>query len=583
MKKIFGILIFSSLVFSGEPDPRLLVHVLNYIAVDYAGAVSPQGEVKSNFEYEEQRDFAQRAKELSREITGLNFPEIRVAIDQLEKLVTEKADPTKVAAKSQEISQLIIQKSHLATSPVHKVNLENGKTLYDQNCFQCHGVSGMGDGPSSGNFNPPPTNFQGPKLNGTSNFQLFNTIKLGVPGTAMAAFDHLSDSEIWDLAFYVDSLRKTSIVSKAVEALDQAVQSFEKGDFKSAKTFAIEAYLDGVEPLEPKLRLKDLAFTNELEQSLLKIRQGIDRQVPVTELGQSVEATKALLAQVEKVLSRKESSHWFTFSVAFGIFMREAFESALLLITLLGVIRSFGSPRAALFVHAGWGLAVILGLVGWFFSGWIMSVTGAQRELLEGAVALLAVAMLLYFGFWMHRKTEIGRWREFIKQMVSMALQKKNLFALGTVAFMGVFREVFETVVFLRALLLESGAQHELTLGAGVLTAFVLVVLLSWWSVRWSAKIPVRQLFVISSWVMFFLSFVLLGKGIHALQETGLVSVTSIGLDWKIELLGVYPFYQTLVPQLLLTALIFFWWWSGKRPVSSLNLINARRTTESAG
>jgi high-affinity iron transporter len=116
-----------------------------------------------------------------------------------------------------------------------------------------------------------------------------------------------------------------------------------------------------------------------------------------------------------------------------------------------------------------------------------------------------------------------------------------------------------------------------------VLTAFVLVVLLSWWSVRWSAKIPVRQLFVISSWVMFFLSFVLLGKGIHALQETGLVSVTSIGLDWKIELLGVYPFYQTLVPQLLLTALIFFWWWSGKRPVSSLNLINARRTTESAG
>lgn len=583
MKKWFGIFIFSPILLAAQPDPRLLVHVLNYISVDYEGAISPEGEVKSTFEYEEQKEFAQRASELSREISHLNVPEVQIPLQQLETLVKEKAAPSAVSDKSKEVSQLIIKKSGLATAPVHSVNLENGKTLYDQNCSQCHGVNGLGDGPSSGNFNPPPTNFQGPKLSGTSPFQLFNTIKFGVPGTAMAAFDYLSDSEIWDLAFYVESLRKTSSTSKATEALDQAVQFFEKGDFKAAKTSAIEAYLDGVEPLEPKLRVKDLAFTNELEQSLLKVRQGIDKRVSVSELVQSVNETKALLARVESVLAKKEASHWFTFSVAFGIFLREAFESALLLITLLGVIRSFGSPRAALFVHAGWGLAVLLGVIGWFFSGWVMSVTGAQRELLEGAVALLAVGMLLYFGFWMHRKTEIGRWREFIKQMVSMALQKKNLFALGTVAFMGVFREVFETVVFLRALLLESGSQHELTLGAGVLTAFILVVLLSWWSVRWSTKIPVRQLFVLSSWVMFFLSFILLGKGIHALQETGLVSVTSIGVDWKIDLLGIYPFYQTLVPQLLLTALVFFWWWLGKRPVSVNHLINARQTTESAG
>lgn len=57
----------------------------------------------------------------------------------------------------------------------------------------------------------------------------------------------------------------------------------------------------------------------------------------------------------------------------------------------------------------------------------------------------------------MHRKSEIGRWRNFIHQMVSLAKERKNIFILGSIAFMGVFREVFETVVFLRALLLEAG------------------------------------------------------------------------------------------------------------------------------
>lgn len=55
---------------------------------------------------------------------------------------------------------------------------------------------------------------------------------------------------------------------------------------------------------------------------------------------------------------------------------------------------------------------------------------------------------------------------------------------------------------------------------------------------------------------MFFLSFILLGKGIHALQETGLVPVTELGLGLRLDMLGVYPFYQTLGAQLALVAFL---------------------------
>jgi high-affinity iron transporter len=48
------------------------------------------------------------------------------------------------------------------------------------------------------------------------------------------------------------------------------------------------------------------------------------------------------------------------------------------------------------------------GLV-WIFSGWILTISGAGRELMEGITSLVAVLVLLYVGFWLHSKTEIHR------------------------------------------------------------------------------------------------------------------------------------------------------------------------------
>lgn len=135
-------------------------------------------------------------------------------------------------------------------------------------------------------------------------------------------------------------------------------------------------------------------------------------------------------------------------------------------------------------------------------------------------------------------------------------MEKRNLVALGAVAFMGVFREAFETVLFLRALLLEAGGNHESVLALGVLSSFVLVIVLSWFAVRWSAKLPVRQLFLISSWVMFFLAFTLMGKGIHALQEVGYIGMTPTPWSFRMDLLGVFPTYETLLSQLILSVLM---------------------------
>jgi len=141
--------------------------------------------------------------------------------------------------------------------------------------------------------------------------------------------------------------------------------------------------------------------------------------------------------------------------------------------------------------------------------------------------------------------------------MVVLAKDRKNILILGLISFLGVFREVFETVLFLRALSLDSNGQYTLQLFWGVVLAFLLVFFLSAWSVRLSKKLPVRKLFLISSSVMFFLCFILLGKGVHALQEVGLVPITELGLKLRWDWAGVYPFYQTLGSQAALLIFIF--------------------------
>lgn len=67
-------------------------------------------------------------------------------------------------------------------------------------CISCHGTKGLGDGVADKGLNPAPTNFHEAEL---SPLQAYNVTKLRIEGTEMVAYDHLSENELWDVAFYV--------------------------------------------------------------------------------------------------------------------------------------------------------------------------------------------------------------------------------------------------------------------------------------------------------------------------------------------------------------------------------------------
>jgi high-affinity iron transporter len=595
------------------------VNLLDYIAADYSGAVS-NGKILSASEYQEQNEFVDSALETATMLSETRSShEVLDRITALKKLIQQKASAGDVAREAQAAKTAVIQVAHIELAPTAYPSVRHGRELFEQSCAACHGVGGHGDGPAAASLDPKPANFFDEKMAELSPFKAFNVIRVGVPGTAMAAWNSLSDQEAWDLAFYVVSLRHqgeaevpaTADTSKlkavaslsdrellaelpgtdaqkhealaklrlqsndeqagsslqiAVTNLDEASDAYHAGQQDAAKTKALKAYLEGVEPVEPRLRATSPEFVSSLEQKMAAVRASIQAHEAQDAFDLKVSAAKSALDHAGTMLKQKASSPWLTLVIAAGILLREGFEAVLILIALLAVIRAAGSRKAALWVHAGWVAAVGMGVLAWFFSGWLMGISGAQRELMEGATSILAVLVLLYMGFWLHSRTEIHRWKQFIDGKIKTALQGGNLYGLAAISFMAVFREAFETVLFLRAVWLDGGDAEKSAMALGVFGSFIVLLLASWALLKYSARIPIRKVFSLSSVLMIALALILAGKGIHALQETGLTGVTAVGVDFHSDLFGIFPTLETLLAQAAVLIASAMLWLAGKKP-----------------
>src|SRR5207247_11300538 len=98
-------------------------------------------------------------------------------------------------------------------------------------------------------------------------------------------------------------------------------------------------------------------------------------------------------------------------------------------------------------------------------------ITPGQRDALEGATMLVATAVLFYVSYWLLSKIEVAKWNAFVKGRMEDALSTGSSFALGSVAFLAVYREGFETILFYKALLTSAGAAQGGGGGASAVAA----------------------------------------------------------------------------------------------------------------
>ncbi len=172
-----------------------------------------------------------------------------------------------------------------------------------------------------------------------------------------------------------------------------------------------------------------------------------------------------------------------------------------------------------------------------------------------------------FVGLWMHGKSRADDGQRYIREKMSKALSRGSAWFLFGLAFIVVYREVFETILFFAALWT---ADNGMTILAGSGAAILLLSVIAWAMLRYSRKLPIGKFFAYSSALMVVLTVILTGKGIAALQEAGLMSVTPLADFPQVSMLGIFPAVQSLIAQVLVIAVIAAgYWYNARKSCSS--------------
>jgi high-affinity iron transporter len=249
---------------------------------------------------------------------------------------------------------------------------------------------------------------------------------------------------------------------------------------------------------------------------------------------------------------------------AAAILLREGMEALLVIAALIAFLKRSGNGDTRRWIWAGGLLGVLASVLTAVVRPLIFRglATGSNRELIEGLTGLVAAGMLFYVSYWLHSKSQMGAWQQYIRTKTSAALATGSLFSLALLAFLAVYREGAETALFYIGIA-SSITLADLLIGFGLATAALVVVgaLILWAGVR----VPLRPFFLVTSGLIFYLGFKFVGTGIHALQIAGLVPASPAAFLPEVELLGLYPTWETTVPQVMLLAGAALVYWLTRR------------------
>ena len=608
---------------AANPEVQTAWRLLDYLAVDYGGAVSG-GKVVSESEYAEMREFSASVRE---RIGGLPAKPAKAQLlagsARLQEAINRKVAPPEVARIARTLGSDLLRAYPVTMGPSAAPDPARGVVLYSQNCASCHGANGDAKTPMALKLNPPPIAFANrARAADRTPFALYQVIDQGLEGTAMASFSNLPASDKWALAFHVGRFAyPTSLAAKgkaiwdsdpslktlipdldglsgasenalaqkigaeraaaviaflranpaaiaatasavteptlavARQRLKESLAAYESGDHARAKELALSAYLDGFEPVEGMLSARDPALLARVEQAMGELRAAIAHDRDPAEVRSRVAAIDVQFAAAELALAPDQASDASTFLGAFTILLREGLEALLVVVAMIAFLRKADRSEALAYVHGGWVAALVAGAGTWAVATYAIGISGASRELTEGFGSLLAAVILLSVGIWMHGKSQAEEWRRYIRDKMQGALSRGSAWFLFALAFIVVYREVFETILFYAALWTpDNGA----TIVAGALSAIALLAIISWVMLRYSRTLPITEFFRYSAILIAILTVVLAGKGGGALQEAGIISVTPLSGVPRIAMLGLFPTMESVATQIVMLAAVLW-------------------------
>lgn len=391
----------------------------------------------------------------------------------------------------------------------------------------------------------------------------------------------LSEAQIWDVTYYLRSFSNANVqlppVNLDLAALESAGESakdisdqvmtdvrallaesltkFKDNKLEDAAETAFDAYMT-YEKIESNLLTRDRNLGIKLESAFSRYRGEIKRGATLEHVEK---INNEILLDLSKGHELLKNEVGFTglFIQSLSIIVREGFEVILIIAALIAFLRKSRNEARIKSIHIG----VVVGILASFLTAYIiheiLHLSAVNQEVLEGWIMIVAVAILFSVSYWLVSKIDNKKWQEYINKTMRGALSKGNVWTLSAVAFITVYREGFETVLFYKALFLYAG---ESTSGiiSGFFAGCVMLAGVFYLINYIGLRIPIKWFFGFTSALLYYMAFTFMGKGIHVLQMGEQITMTIAENLPSISWLGMYPTWETFIGQAILAAAFIF-------------------------
>lgn len=276
----------------------------------------------------------------------------------------------------------------------------------------------------------------------------------------------------------------------------------------------------------------------------------VESESPVIMVKGQEQAYQDKLASLIAELSQIDTSASYNAFDAMLILLREGVEALLIVMALVTTLKAAKMRKGLKWVYSG----ALAGIVASLLIAYILQIafpavtSGVNREIIEGAVGIFAVAMMILIGIWLHSKSSVKKWNTFMESQMQTVTKTGSFLSMFALSFLAVFREGAETILFYVGILPRI-ASFDFVLGISL--ALLVLVMIAFVMNKASQFFLPHKVFFILTWMIYALAFKMTGVSIHALQLTNMIPNHLISGFVSIDILGIYPSWEGLASQAL--------------------------------
>lgn len=371
-----------------------------------------------------------------------------------------------------------------------------------------------------------------------------------------------------------------SSVQSSFDDLKTAIDSFVKGE-EVATTEGNLTLKDGIQLLEKALDEFKAGKTQEASSNMKKfitiwpsiegdvstrnpsLYTRVESETPVIMVKGNEKKYQDQLQALINDLSQIDTSASYNFFDAMLILLREGVEALLIVMALVTTLKAAKMKKGLKWVYTGAVMGILASLAIAVLLQFLFPAvsSGSNREIIEGAVGIFAVLMMIMVGIWLHSKSSIKKWNDFMDSQMKAVTATGSFISMFALSFLAVFREGAETILFYAGIYPRiDKAGFFLGIGLALLVLFVLALVMN----KASAYFKPHRIFLILTWLIYALAFKMLGVSIHALQLTNILPSHLMNGFPSIDWAGIYPSLEVVTCQLIFVVIVLIITWKNR-------------------